>query len=133
MLENKAILIVEDNSYIALDFALAIENLFGRALGPAGSVDEALEILSSGEPVAGAILAARITDLDPGAVMMALVERDIPVVVHSETGEAPAFAAEFPHIPVVFQPVQPQTIISRLLIEIRRGERGITASIPVSD
>jgi hypothetical protein len=107
--------------------------LLGRALGPAGSVDEALEILSSGEPVAGAIMAARITDLDPGAVMMALVERDIPVVVHSETGEAPAFADEFPHIPVVFQPVQPQTIISRLLIEIRRGERGITASIPVSD
>ncbi len=122
MLKNKSILIVEDNGYIALDFAFAIEKLCGRALGPARSLEEALDMLSNGEPVAGAILAARITGSEPGTVMMALVERGIPVVVHGEAGMTHRLSADYPHIPIIFQPVQPETIIGRLLGEIRKGE-----------
>ena len=45
MLGDKAVLIVEDNVYMALDLSQAVEELNGRVIGPVGTVAEALALI----------------------------------------------------------------------------------------
>jgi hypothetical protein len=42
MLEDKPVLIVQDNIYLALDLCSAVEQLQGRVVGPVSSVADAL-------------------------------------------------------------------------------------------
>jgi DNA-binding response OmpR family regulator len=55
LLNRQVIFIAEDEPYIALDLALAVEDADGLVVGPAASVEEALALLAAG-PVDRAIL-----------------------------------------------------------------------------
>ncbi len=47
MFENRPILIVEDECYLALDLANAVEDWNGKVVGPAATVVEALALLAA--------------------------------------------------------------------------------------
>jgi DNA-binding response OmpR family regulator len=117
MLTDKPILIVEDNVYLALDLAAAVENLNGRVLGPVGTVVDALAILSSGK-VAGAILDFELPDSDASLVAQALVEQDVPFVIHSDNPVPPEILALRPKTPVVMKPIRPQDVVAILADEV---------------
>lgn len=118
MLASKSILVVEDNIYLALDLSWAIEDLDGKVLGPARTVAEGLALVGS-EPVAGAILGCNLPDGDVLPLAEVLAMRQVPFVLHA-TAHLPA---DFPihqlNAPVLVQPVQPQTVLERLLIEMQ--------------
>ena len=61
MLKRALILVAEDEPFIALDVALAIEDAGGMVAGPAASVKEALALIES-LPVVGAILDVNLAD-----------------------------------------------------------------------
>ncbi|HEY1559564.1 MAG TPA: response regulator [Caulobacteraceae bacterium] len=55
-LRGKLILVVEDDFIIATDLALALEDCGAEVLGPAASVDDALELIAAGHRLSGALL-----------------------------------------------------------------------------
>jgi CheY-like chemotaxis protein len=117
MLTDKPILIVEDNVYLALDLAAAVEHLGGRALGPVGTVIDALAILSSGE-VAGAILDFELPDSDASLVARALSDQNVPFVIYSENPVPPEILALRPRTPVLMKPVRPRDVVAKLAHEV---------------
>ena len=98
------ILIAEDELFIALDLALAVQDAGGIPVGPAGSVREALALLTSGD------VAAAILDINLGhdqaayPVAEALAARGIPFLFM--TGYGPEnLDSRFRHYPVLQKPV----------------------------
>ena len=55
MLNDKAVLIVEDNLYLSIDLSAAVEEMDGRVVGPVCSAAEAHLVLDA-ENVSAAIL-----------------------------------------------------------------------------
>lgn len=62
LFNNSAIPVVEDQPFIALDLAPAIEDAGGAVLGPAASVAQALE-LPRGSRADGAILGVKLAPM----------------------------------------------------------------------
>jgi CheY-like chemotaxis protein len=117
MFNHQPVLIVEDNSFLALDLSQAIEELDGRVVGPAGQVSHALELLDS-EDVAAAIVDCHLTDLDVLMLTHRLAERQVPFIIYAETDPPEAVAARHPDVPVLRKPVHPRMVLDRLLAEM---------------
>jgi DNA-binding NtrC family response regulator len=119
MFEKQTILIVEDECFVALDLASAVEDWDGRVIGPAATVAHALELMESA-PIAAAILDAQLADRDVTPVAMALAERGVPFVIHTGTGLPAEIEKVMPDVPVVMKPVRPPVVLACLLNEIRQ-------------
>jgi CheY-like chemotaxis protein len=117
MFENKPILIVEDECFVALDLATAVEDWQGQVVGPAATVVEALHLLEI-ERIAGAILDAELLDRDVTPVALALARQGIPFVIHSGTGVPVAIASAVPDVPVVMKPARTSLVLGCLLARI---------------
>lgn len=117
LLNDKPILIVEDNIFLALDLSSAVEDLQGRVVGPAASATEALELLAR-DDIAAAVIDCEIID---ATVVMYLAEKRIPMVMHTAAGVQPEMANILPEVPVLREPVQPKDLINRLITEIARA------------
>lgn len=63
MLNQVSVLIVEDEPFVALDLAAAVEEGRGKVIGPAGSVHEALALMQQ-YPVQAAVLDVNLSDRD---------------------------------------------------------------------
>ena len=63
MLKGKAVLVVEDNVFLALDLASVIEDLEGRVVGPVATAAEALNLLRT-EEVTAAVIDCDLVDVD---------------------------------------------------------------------
>jgi len=48
LLNHESVLVAEDQFFIALDLALAVEDAGGKVVGPAASCEEALTFLATG-------------------------------------------------------------------------------------
>ena len=103
MLKRRTILIAEDEPFIALDIACAVEDAEGRVVGPAASVAEALTFLMT-ENVDGAILDVNLTDRDITPVVVLLVERGVPIILQSGIGLPAELAARFPDLTICIKP-----------------------------
>lgn len=117
MLQGKAILIVEDNIYFAMNLAFAIEDLDGCVIGPVGTVAEALAIIEAQE-VAAAVLDSELADRDVTDVVLQLTDKDIPFVVHSGTGLPQALVGTHGDIPVLMKPAPSHEVITYLAAHI---------------
>jgi DNA-binding response OmpR family regulator len=119
MFEDRPILIVEDECYLALDLANAVEDWNGKVVGPAATIVEALALLDT-ENVAAAILDSQLTDGDVTPVALELAGRGVPFVIHTGTGLPPQLAASLPNVPLVMKPVRPLVVLACLLNEMRQ-------------
>lgn len=88
MLNHSAVLVAEDEPFIALDLALAIEDAGGKVVGPASSAKEALMLLER-HPVCGAILDVNLVDGDISPVVEYLIAHDVPLVLQTGVGLPP--------------------------------------------
>jgi DNA-binding NtrC family response regulator len=118
MFGDQPILIVEDESIVALDLAMAVEDHGGRVIGPVATVAEALELIDT-QPVAAAILDAILRDRDVTPLALRLVERKVPFIIHTGTGLPLALAMLHPHLPLLRKPQQTMAVLGRLLDEMR--------------
>lgn len=113
MLNDISVLVAEDQAFIALDLALAVEDVGGKVFGPAASSEEALALLATGI-VGAAILDVNLVDGDCSAVVEVLVDLDIPFILHTAVDLPPAMAARFPGLVVQIKPCPAATIVARL-------------------
>jgi DNA-binding response OmpR family regulator len=115
------ILIVEDETYVGLGLALAIEDAEGRVVGPVGTVAEALTLLEAHQ-ISAAVLDANLADRDVTPVAVTLAGHRVPFVVYTGTGLPSELAAVLPDIPVIMKPASPSHVLERLLERIARPE-----------
>ncbi|HEV2363141.1 MAG TPA: hypothetical protein VGS12_02975 [Caulobacteraceae bacterium] len=123
MLNGAPILVAEDQTYIALDLALAIEDAGGEVVGPAASVAEALDLLATVN-IAAAILDVDLVDGDCSAVVEALANRRIPTIVQTGVAVAPALPALFPDLIIHIKPYVASKLVAQLETMIGRGGPG---------
>ncbi len=78
-LEGLSILVVEDETVIALDTAFTIEAAGGAVVGPAHSVDEAFERMAGGH-IDAALLDINLRNQKVFGLADALADRNVPIV-----------------------------------------------------
>ena len=122
MLNNITVLVAEDQPFIALDLALAVEDAGGRVVGPAARCVEALALLASGTVVA-AIVDVNLVDGDCSNLVEALVGLDVPFIVHTAVDLPPALATRFSDLVVRLKPCAAASLVSQLEILIADHER----------
>ena len=113
MLNGALILVAEDEPFIALDVALAIEDAGGKVAGPAASVKEALALIES-RPIAAAILDVNLVDGDISPVAERLITAGIPVILQTGIGLPPKLATRFPDLQVNIKPCVAATLVIQL-------------------
>lgn len=113
MLNHALILVAEDEPFIAMDVALAIEDAGGEVAGPAASVREALELLGA-RLIAAAILDVDLIDGDITPVAEAALRLGIPVILQTGTGIPPSLRASFPDLIVHIKPCIAANLVLQL-------------------
>lgn len=113
MLNLISVLVAEDEPFIALDLALAVEDAGGTVIGPTASVIEALDFLATGT-VGAAILDVNLVDGDCSALVEMLSGVDLPFILHTAVDLPPALAARFPGMVVQMKPCPAQSLVARL-------------------
>ena len=113
LLNYTLILVVEDEPFIALDVALAIEDAGGKVAGPAASVKEALALIDT-MPIVAAILDVNLVDGDISPVAERLITAGIPVILQTGIGLPPKLVARFPDLPVNIKPCVAATLVVQL-------------------
>ncbi len=108
------ILIVDDEPFIALDLALAVEDAGGLVIGPAGSVREALALLATSS-VAAAILDVNLSDGEVTPVVELLIARGVPMIFQTGVGLPAALKARYPDLLVYAKPVVSERLVAELL------------------
>jgi DNA-binding NtrC family response regulator len=88
-MQAKRILVVEDEYFLADDCASLIREAGLGIVGPFASVEEALELVSSGGVFDGALLDVNLQGSPVFPLLDILVERDLPVAVYTGYPELP--------------------------------------------
>jgi DNA-binding response OmpR family regulator len=114
------ILIAEDEPFVALDLALAVQDAGGLTVGPAGSVREALALLASGD-VAAAILDVNLSDGDIFPVLQVLMDRGVPVIVQTGGVVPPELRANYPDLIVLAKPIESEALLAKLKALLAAG------------
>jgi DNA-binding response OmpR family regulator len=120
MLNDKAVLIVEDNLYLSIDLSAAVEEMNGRVVGPVCSAAEAHLILDA-EHVSAAILDCELADSQVTSVARRLVEKNVPYVIHTGTEVPAELTLLRPDAPVLMKPIQPMHVIAILAAHAERS------------
>ena len=86
-LEGKTILVVEDESLVAMLLETIIEDMGCATLGPISTIDEALQVIADGQAFDGALLDVNVAGKEIFPVAAALKERGVPFVFSTGYGE----------------------------------------------
>lgn len=113
MLASARILILEDEAITALDLAEAVEMAEGVVVGPVGTVAAALALLD-GQEVSAAILDANLPDGELTPVAVRLLDRGIPVIVHTGLGAPQELRQRYPEVPVYLKPTASERLVEVL-------------------
>ena len=113
MLNRALILVVEDEPFIALDVALAIEDAGGIVAGPAASVVEALALIETLSIVA-AILDVNLVNGDVTPVAERLINAGIPIILQTGIGLPSKLAARYPDLQACLKPCTGAALVAQL-------------------
>lgn len=119
---QKHILIVDNDPLIAGELALTVERAGGRVVGPFAYVADALRRLGS-ENISGAVLDIELLDRNITPVVLYLVRRAVPVVVHTASALPAELASTHPALALVSKPCPPEDVVELLfdLIHLSLG------------
>lgn len=112
-LEQRKVLVVEDEIFVALDVAATVEDANGTVVGPVGTVRQAIDLISK-QPVDAAILDVNFADGDLEPILDHLKSQNIFVVIHTGGGLPAHLAARYPEVPVFQKPVPPYVLTRAL-------------------
>lgn len=113
MLVNQSVLICEDEAFVALDLAAAVEDAGGQVVGPAATVREALTLLTK-HRITAAVLDVNLADRDVTPVAEVLLERGVPLVVQTGRALPPPLKELSRTVPVLSKPVPALHIVQQL-------------------
>ncbi|MEO7383472.1 MAG: response regulator [Novosphingobium sp.] len=113
MLNKAAILIAEDEAYIALALQWAVEDAGGIVIGPAATVGQALAQLDKHSADA-AILDVNLGDGDITQLVEKLLALGAPIIFQTGVGLPPKMAARFPGLPVHIKPCVPEFLVEQI-------------------
>lgn len=123
---GKNILIVEDESIIAMEMAEAVEAAGGTVLGPVASVEAAMELVNGKEHIDAAILDVRLQDGISIEVAQVLKRDGIPLIF--VTGYDDWFMpADLADVPVHQKPQDPEHVVRLLYDETQDSDDGTSA------
>jgi len=137
LLDKSAILVVEDEPFIALDLAASVLEAGGAVVGPAASVKEALALLDA-HAVDAAILDVNLTDRDIEPVAERLIASGVPLIFHTSIGLPALLGARFPNLIVHLKPLIAEVLVPQLAALILAkppellGPTGGTVAAPVT-
>ncbi len=86
-LEGRTILVVEDESLVAMLLETILEDMGCTPLGPVSTVEEALKVVAGDAPFDGALLDVNVAGKEVFPVAAALKERGVPFVFSTGYGE----------------------------------------------
>lgn len=112
-LEGRKILLVEDNFGIARSLALLFKRYGADIVGPAGTLDDALSIVTQDAGIDGAVLDINVRDQLVYPVADALREQCVPMVFvtgYDETFVSPRYA----DIPCMLKPWNAERLVQVL-------------------
>lgn len=110
---GKRILVAEDEPFIGFDIIDAIEAAGASALGPAGTVKAALQILDSNR-IDGAILDVNLLDGDVAPVIEVLLAKTVPFIIHTGAGLTDALRQSYPGLTVFYKPTSPDVLVETI-------------------
>jgi len=110
-MQAKRILVVEDEYFLADDCASLIREAGFGIVGPLASVEEALELVSSGGVFHGALLDVNLQGRAVFPLLDILVERQLPVAVY--TGY-PALPEKYSRLALFLKPDQARLAVKYL-------------------
>ena len=84
---GRRVLIVEDESLVAMLLETILEDMGCVPVGPAATVDEGLRMATEGEPVDAALLDVNVAGKQVFPVAQALKDRGVPFVFSTGYGE----------------------------------------------
>ena len=118
------ILIVEDETMLALDLSFALEDAGADVLGPSYSVESALALVSRPDFRAdAAVLDVDLAGHDVFPVAEKLVQLGVPFVFHTGHGDRLHLTSMFPGAVVCMKPTLSDELIARLREVIARSTR----------
>ena len=86
-LAGRRILVVEDESLVAMLLETILEDMGCIPAGPASTVDEGLALATDGQPLDGALLDVNVAGRQVFPVAQALKDRGVPFVFSTGYGE----------------------------------------------
>ncbi len=113
-LSGLAILVVEDDYYVAEELCFGLREVDAKVLGPAPSVAEALAILTSHPRPDAAVLDVNLGGEFSWPVVDALLARHVPVLLASGY-DAAVFPAQYTHLPRCEKPFTLSRLTARLI------------------
>jgi hypothetical protein len=116
---SQTVLIVDEDGYASLDLSEAIEESDGYVAGPVATLFDTLTILDSTR-VCGAIVDCQLADALE--VVMLLAERRVPLVIQVSASLPCGLGDLKDKASVLMRPVDPQTTLEALLVEIGKSE-----------
>jgi CheY-like chemotaxis protein len=114
LLNQVSVLIVEDEPFIALDLAMAVEEARGKVIGPAGSVCEALMLIEQ-HLVQAAILDVNLSDRDVTPIAELLIGGGVPVIFYSGLDLPVALRERYPSAWFCKKPTLPVRLLNKLV------------------
>jgi len=109
------ILIVEDETMLALDLAFAFEDAGAEVIGPSHTLDAAMALVSQpGFRADAAVLDVDLAGRDVLPVAYKLVELGIPFVFHTGHGDRQHLTSLFPGAIVCMKPTLSDELVAKL-------------------
>jgi CheY-like chemotaxis protein len=121
LLNQVSVLIVENEPFIALDLATAVEEARGKVIGPAGSVREALMLIEQ-HLVQAAILDVNLSDRDVTPIAELLIEGGVPVIFYSGLALPAALRERYPSASIYKKPTPPVQLLNKLVALIAASQ-----------
>lgn len=84
---GRRVLVVEDESLVAMLLETILEDMGCTPVGPASTVEEGLQLIEDGEPIDAALLDVNVAGRQIFPVAEALKARDVPFVFSTGYGE----------------------------------------------
>ena len=106
----KILLVVEDEFLVALDMEMILAEAGFTVLGPAGSVDEGLELLG-GQPPDAALLDNNLNGRSAGPIAAALTQMGVPFAFVTGN-DRDGLPADFNGAPMVRKPFDQERLIA---------------------
>ena len=102
-LTGRNILIVEDESLVAMLLETILEDMGCAIVGPISNIDDALKLLADNVPLDGALLDVNVAGREVFPVAVALQAKGIPFVFSTGYGEG-GLPVEWRGLPVIQKP-----------------------------
>ncbi len=113
-LEGRRVLVIEDESLVAMLLETILEDMGCEVIGPESNVDDGLQAASSTPNLDAALLDVNVAGREVFPVAEALLARDVPVVFSTGYGES-GLPEQWRGRPTIQKPFTESTIRDALL------------------